>query len=119
MGKRGAARMRQLTAADERDRAELLAELLADHAARHGRAPTAVETIPLENIARGMIRIRRLEAQGRSSFEERKQLAQWWRAAGLKAEKPAPKSAAEKAADFRALIQRMATPQAPADEPAT
>jgi hypothetical protein len=91
MGKAGALRKRRLVTQDAQDRAELLAELLADHAARHGRPATASEKVPLENIATGMIRIRRLESQGRSSFEERKQLAQWWRAAGFKVDKPEPR----------------------------
>jgi hypothetical protein len=58
----------------------LLADLLADHEATYGRPATAAERVPLEAIARGMVAIRRLEAQGKSSFQERKQLAQWWRA---------------------------------------
>jgi hypothetical protein len=111
MGKRGQARVRQMAAEDERDRAKLLAELVADHAAMYGRPATASERVPLENIARGMIRIRRLEAQGRDALEERKQLAQWWRTAGLKADKPEPKSAADRAADFRAEMLAAATPK--------
>jgi hypothetical protein len=94
-----------MAAEDERDRTELLAELLADHAARHSRPATASERVPLENIAIGTIRIRRLESQGRSSFEERKQLAQWWRAAGLKVDKLEPKTAADRVAAFQAEMQ--------------
>jgi hypothetical protein len=102
--------MRELAAEDVRDRATLLAELLADHATRHGRPATPVEAIPLETIATGLVRIRRLELQGRSSFEERKQLAQWWRAAGLKADKPPPKPPGSALAEY--LREKYSAPPA-------
>jgi hypothetical protein len=108
-GKRGQARMRQMAAEDGRDRATLLAELLADHAAKHGRPATASEGVALEIIATGLVRVRRLESQGRSSFEERKQLTQLWRAVGLKAAQPEPKSAADKVADWHASLRQLAT----------
>jgi hypothetical protein len=84
--------MRQLAAQDALDRATLLAELLNAYSSRHGRPATPVEAVPLENIATGTIRIRRLESQGRASLEERRLLAQWWRASGfLKGAQPEPK----------------------------
>jgi hypothetical protein len=116
IGAAGRRRAIELAAQDARDRAQLLAELLADHATRHGRPATASEKVPLENIATGMIRVRRLEAQGRSSIEERRMIAQWWRAAGFKVDKPAPPSPADRAAAFRAEMLRLATQRAP--EPA-
>jgi hypothetical protein len=91
MGRRGQQGLRQRTAEDARDRAELLGRLLADHEAKHSRPATASEAVALELIATGLVRVRRLESQGRSSFEERKQLVQLWRATGLKSDKPEPK----------------------------
>jgi hypothetical protein len=106
LGKRGQSRLRQNAIEDGHARAELLAELLADHATRHGRPATASEKVPLENIATGMIRVRRLESQGRSSLEERRMIAQWWRAALPKAEKPAPPSAADRVAALQAALSK-------------
>jgi hypothetical protein len=109
LGRRGQQGLRQRAAEDARDRAELLARLIADHEAKHNRTATASEAVALELIAIGLVRVRRLEGQGRSSFEERKQLTQLWRAVGLKAAQPEPKSAAAKVADFHAELRRIAT----------
>jgi hypothetical protein len=108
--------MRQLAAQDVLDRATLLAELLNAYAARHGRPATPVEVLPLENLAAGTIRIRRLEAQGKDSLEERRLLAQWWRAAGLKAEKPAPPSAADRVAALQAALSKPSVADGQGDE---
>jgi hypothetical protein len=91
IGAAGRRRALEIATEDARDRAELLGRLLADHEAKHSRPATASEAVALELIATGLVRVRRLESQGRSSLEERRQLTQLWRATGIKTDKPEPK----------------------------